>query len=120
MILAVLLIWCALALATALWLRHRLAAFQRLNDLNWAALVLIDIAAAFVVFWPLYLVGLLAARPLPWTTISTFCAACALQDRGWAVKAAAVIDALFFGLTSQRDHCMKSYVTWCAPLGEGA
>lgn len=120
MILALLLLWLVVAVMTAVALRQRFAFFQRLNDLHWQLLVLIDIVAAFAIFWPLYLIGVLAPRPGPWVTISTHCAACALQDRPWAVKAAAVIDVLFFVLTSQRDHCMQSYVRWCAPLGGDA
>lgn len=112
--------WLLTAALVAVWLRHRLTFFQRLNDLNWAALVLVDIVAAFVLFWPLYLVGLLAPRPGPWVTISTHCAACSLEDRTWAIKAAVVIDALFFVLTSQRDHCAKSYERWCSPLAPTA
>lgn len=96
-------------------LRHSFAFFQRLNDLNWQALVLIDIAAAFAIFWPLYLVGLLYERPLPWATISTFCGARAAAGDDWAIKIAAAIDALFFVLTSQRDHCARSYAKWAAP-----
>lgn len=110
--------YLALALASACWLRHRLVVFQRLNDMNWQTLVLIDIVAAFAIFWPLYVAGILHDRPLPWATISTFCAASALQNRTWAIKAAMAIDALFFVLTSQRDHCAKSYARWAAPMGE--
>lgn len=108
--------YLVVALTTAFWLRHLAPFFQRLNDLNWQALVTLDVIAAFVIFWPLYLVGVLRDRPLPWATISTFCAACALQDRPWALKATAAIDALFFVLTSQREHCLKAYARWSAPL----
>lgn len=110
--------YLALALVTAFWLRRRFAFFQRLNDLNWQALLLIDIAGAFLIFWPLYLIGLLDSRPGPWVTISTHCWACSLEGKGWATKTAAAIDALFFVLTSQKDHCAKSYARWCAPLGQ--
>lgn len=112
-------IWLALylglALGNAFWLRHIAGFFQRLNDLNWQALVLVDIGAAFVIFWPLYLVGAMKERPLPWTTISAMCGGNA--GKTWADKAAALIDALFFVLTSQRDHCAKAYAKWCAPMG---
>lgn len=109
-------IYLALAGSTGVWLRHRFALFQRMNDFHWAALVLFDIVAAFALFWPLYLIGVLTKRPLPWTTISTFCAACSAEGKPWAAKSAAVINALFFVLTSQRDHCAQSYKHWAAPL----
>lgn len=110
------LVWLVIAAMTAVSLRHHSAFFQRLNDLHWQALLLIDIVAAFILFWPLYVVGLMAPRPGPWVTISTHCWACSLDGARWAVKAVAAIDALFFVLTSQRDHCAKSYAAWAAPL----
>lgn len=113
-------IWLAyllFALMTAFYLRHHFALFQRLNDMHWQAMVLLDIALAFAIFWPLFLVGVLRDRPLPWATVSTFAASCALAGRGWAAKLAEVIDGVFYILTSQRDHCAKSYVRWSAPLG---
>lgn len=116
----VILAYLALALATAFGLRHRWAPFQRLNDLNWAALVLIDIVAAFAIFWPVYVIGLLRDRPLPWTTISTMCGCYARQKRLWAEVGELAIDGLFLALTSQSDHCRKSFQAWCAPLGESA
>jgi hypothetical protein len=108
--------YLALALATAFWLRHRWAFFQRLNDLNWQALLLIDIAAAFLIFWPLYLVAILRDRPLPWATISAICGCYTLKGRKWAEKASVAIDALFFVLTSQKHHCAEAYLSWSAPL----
>jgi hypothetical protein len=108
--------YLALAIATAFWLRHRFAFFQRLNDAHWQALTLLDIAAAFVIFWPLFLVGLLRERPLPWATISAMCGCYAKQNIGWAVVASAAIDALFFAVTSQAGHSFKAFSKWASPL----
>lgn len=112
--------YLALALATAFRLRKRWAVFQRLNDLNWAALVLIDIVAAFALFWPLFLIGVLRERPLPWTTISTMCGCYARQGKLWAQAGELAIDGLFLALTSQSGHCRKSFDAWRAPLGGAA
>ena len=112
--------WLLLAALTAIWFRHLSAFFQRLNDLNWQLLLLIDIAVAFVIFWPLYVLGIIAPRPGPWVTISTHCAACALEGQAWAIKAVVVIDALFFVLTGQEKHCAKSLAKWAAPLAPAA
>jgi hypothetical protein len=109
-------IWIALAVITGKWLRQRVPWFQRLNDFNWQALVLVDVVAAFVIFWPLYLLAVLDDRPLPWSTISTMCGYYALQGKAWAKISASLIDALFFALTGQRGHCLKSYYRWAAPL----
>lgn len=99
--------YLALALITAFRLRHKSAFFQRLNDINWDALVTLDILIGFVVFAPLYLLGILKERPDPGMTISCFAGRNAALGKGWAEKLAAAIDALFFIITSQRDHCAK-------------
>ncbi len=99
--------YLALAVLTAWRLRRRWALFQRLNDLNWDGLVTLDILAGFAVFGPLYLLGILRVRPEAGETISSFTGRYAAIEAGWAVKLAAAIDALFFVLTSQRDHCLK-------------
>lgn len=109
-------LYAAFAAVVAKWLRHRGRLFQRLNDLHWQALVLVDIVAAFVIFWPLYLFGLIAERPAPGQTISAMAGGWALQGRGWAIKASVAIDALFFVLTGQRDHCLKAHARWADPL----
>jgi hypothetical protein len=103
--------------AIAFWLRHQASVFQRLNDMHWQLLVLIDIIAAFLLFWPLYVARLLKERPLPWATISAIRGG--NVGRPWADRAAALIDAVFFVLTSQRGHCAKSYARWSNPLGAG-
>lgn len=113
-------IWaCAYLLfviATAYGLRLAAPIFQRVNDLHWQVLVLVDIVAAFVIFWPLYVAGVIIYRPRSGQTISAICGAGAARGVGWAVKAAALVDALFLVLTSQRDHCADAYRRWASPL----
>ena len=117
-------IWIALylafSIALAFWLRHRFGWAQRLNDMNWQAWVLLDIVAAFLIFWPLYLVGLVDDRPGNGLTISAYCGRSALMGKRWAKMASAVIDQLFLVLTSQSDHCAKAYTRWANPLGTGS
>lgn len=116
------LIWLALyllsSLAVAFWLRHHFAWAQRLNDCNWQAWVLLDIVAAFCLFWPLYLLSVVDDRPGNGLTISAYCGRNALMGRRWARIASALIDRLFRALTSQRDHCAKAYTRWANPLGD--
>lgn len=109
-------LYVALSLALAFWLRQRFAFAQRLNDANWQLWLLLDIAAAFMIFWPLYVVAILRERPLPWVTISAMCGCYALQGKRWAIAGSWAIDALFLVLTSQRDHCATAYRHWAAPL----
>ena len=114
-------IWIALYVVLsallAFWLRHRFPWAQRLNDCNWQAWVLLDIIAAFLIFWPLYLAGVIDDRPRNGLTVSGFCGRNALMGKRWARIASAVIDRLFLILTSQRDHCVKAYTLWYDPLG---
>lgn len=63
-------LYIAVSIALAFWLRHHLGWAQRLNDCNWQAWVLADIVAAFLIFWPIYLVGLVDDRPGNGLTIS--------------------------------------------------
>lgn len=109
--------YIALSLAIAFWLRRHFGWAQRLNDCNWQAWVLVDIVAAFLIFWPLYIVGLVDDRPGNGLTVSGYCGRSALLGRRWARLVSAVIDCLFFILTRQRDHCAKAYTRWGAPLG---
>ena len=102
------LVWLAFAAVNALWLRRRLAVLQRLNDVHWDALVTLDILAGFAIFNALHLPGLLAERPRAGATISAFAGRYAANGAGWAAKLAAGIDALFFILTSEHDHCEKA------------
>lgn len=118
--LMILAIWLALAIATAFWLRHRFTPFQRLNDFNWACLVLADILAGFVLFWLAYLAFLIDVRPPAGVTISAFCGWQADEGRRWAIIARTLIDGLFRLLTSQRDHCGKAFISWRAPLARKA
>lgn len=110
-------VYVALSLALAFGLRHVHPLAQRLNDMNWQAWLLLDIAAAFVLFWPAFVVGILRDRPLAWGTISAICGCYAGQGRAWARAGAAAIDALFLVLTSQRDHCATAYRNWGNPAG---
>lgn len=109
--------YIALSALVAFWLRHKLPIFQRVNDWNWQAWVLLDIIAAFLIFWPLYLAGVIDDRPRNGLTVSGFCGRNALMGKRWARIASAVIDRLFLILTSQRDHCVKAYTRWSDPLG---
>ena len=109
-------LYLAASLALAFWLRQRFGWAQRLNDCNWQAWVLVDIVAAFAIFWPLYLLGVIDDRPGNGLTISGYCGRNALLGHRWAKIAAAMIDWLFFTLTSQRDHCAKAYAKWANPL----
>ena len=110
-------LYVAASLALAFWLRQRFGWAQRLNDCNWQAWVLVDIVAAFAIFWPLYLLGVIDDRPGNGLTISGYCGRNALLGHRWAKIAAAMIDWLFFTLTSQRDHCAKAYTRWSDPMG---
>ncbi len=110
-------LYIAVSIALAFWLRHHFGWAQRLNDCNWQAWVLLDIVAAFLIFWPLYLVGVVGDRPGNGLTISAYCGRSALMGKRWAKIAAQVIDWPFFILTSQRDHCAKAYTRWANPLG---
>lgn len=110
-------IYLALSVALAFWLRHRFGWAQRINDCNWQAWVLVDIVAAFAIFWPLYLLGIIDDRPGNGLTISGYCGRNALLGKRWAKIASNLIDGLFFILTSQHDHCAKSYTRWANPLG---
>jgi hypothetical protein len=114
-------IWLAayvlFAVVVAKWLRQRVPWFQRVNDFNWQLLVLVDVVAAFAIFWPLYLLAVIDDRPLPWTTISTMFGYYALQGKAWARIGASLVDPLFLALTGQREHCRLSYVKWASPLG---
>ncbi len=96
--------------------RERSEFLQRLNDCNWQFLVLVDCLAAFVLFWPLYLLTVLSERPLPWTTISTMCGFYALVGTPWARLMSKPIDALFKALTSQEEHCLQSFLRWANPM----
>lgn len=109
--------YIAVSIALAFWLRHHFGWAQRLNDCNWQAWVLFDIVAAFLIFWPLYLVGVSDDRPRNGLTISGYCGRNALMGKRWARIASAVIDRLFLILTSQRDHCVKAYAKWADPMG---
>lgn len=114
-------IWLALYIAlsalVAFWLRHHFEWAQRINDFNWQAWVLVDIVAAFAIFWPLYLMGAIDDRPRNGLTVSGYCGRNTLMGKRWAKIASAVIDRLFLILTSQRDHCVKAYTRWSDPLG---
>lgn len=101
------LLYLAFAAVNAFTLRHWLSPFQRLNDVNWQALVLLDIAIAFAATSVLHLVGLYPTRPDPRETISSIVGRYAALGKRWALTAAQVIDSIFFVLTSQRDHCAK-------------
>lgn len=109
-------LYLAASVALAFGLRHIWPPFQRLNDANWQAWVLIDIVAAFLIFWPLYILGLLTDRPGNGLTISGYCGRNAALGHRWARIAAAMIDWLFLALTSQRDHCWNAYAKWASPL----
>lgn len=110
-------IYVAASLALAFWLRHRFGWAQRINDCNWQAWVLLDIVAAFCLFWPLYLMGVIDDRPGNGLTISGYCGRNALLGKRWARIAASFIDRLFLILTSQRDHCRKAFGNWADPMG---
>ena len=99
--------YLAFAIFNAFRLRHRAAFFQRLNDVHWQALVMLDVVAAWVIFGGLYLFGALHERPIAGETISRRCGREMLAGKIWAEKAAAGIDALFFIFTSQRNHCIN-------------
>lgn len=103
-------LWLAVAVLTPFWLRKRFAFCQRLNDVHWGLLVLLDIVVGFAVFNLLWLIAALGDRPRGGETISAFTGRCAQQDKAWAIKLAAAIDALFFVLTSQRDHCLREAI----------
>lgn len=109
-------IYPALSTLVAFLLRHKLPFFQRVNDWNWQAWVLLDIIAAFLIFWPPYLVGVIDDRPRNGLTVSGYCGRNALMGKRWARVASAVVDRLFLILTSQRDHCVKAYTRWSDPL----
>ena len=79
--------------------------------------MLVDIVAAFCLFWPLYLTGVVNDRPGNGLTISGYCGRNALLGHRWAKIVAAVIDWMFFIVTSQREHCAKSYTRWANPMG---
>ena len=100
-------LYLAFAIANAFWLRRRLALLQRLNDLNWQALVLIDVALAFPIFWTGYVAGLLKTRPAPLATLSALCGFYAARGVLAARIGAMAIDRVFFTLTSERDHCAR-------------
>lgn len=114
-------IWLALyllaAISNAWWLRNRWAWAQRANDCNWQAWVLLDIVAAFCLFWPPYIGNVIKDRPPPGITISAFVGWQASKKRRWALVAARIIDLPFFILLSQSDHCAKEYAKWADPLG---
>lgn len=99
-------IYLALAIINAFWLRHRAPIFQRLNDVNWQALVLIDICWAFGISGPLYVARIYPDRPDPRETISSIIGRHMLAGARWAWLAAKPIDWIFLILTSQRDHCL--------------
>lgn len=101
------LFYLAFAAVNAFALRHWLAPFQRLNDWNWQALVLIDIAIGFALFGALYVAGIYPGRPDPRETISSVVGRHLMLGKRWAVVAAKPIDWLFLVLTSQRGHCLK-------------
>lgn len=113
---------CAYGLAsaaTAFVLRHltRWPFFQRVNDANWRLLTLIDEAAAFLIFPPLYVFGLYPRRPMVGDTISSLAWAGELAGVRWCVPLRRAIDALFRVLTSQELHCEKAHAKWANPLG---
>ena len=88
--------------------------------MNWQAWVLADIVAAFLIFWPLYILGLVTDRPGNGLTISAYCGRNAMLGKRWAKIASAGIDRLFRILTSQSDHCAKAYARWANPLRAGS
>ncbi|MEZ5688697.1 MAG: hypothetical protein R3E21_07960 [Caenibius sp.] len=99
--------YVALSMVLAFWLRHRAPIFQRLNDVNWLALVLIDISVAFCLFGLLYILSIYQERPDPRETLSSVVGRHAIAGKRWATWAASAIDWIFLILTSQRDHCLK-------------
>lgn len=96
--------------------RKRSILLQRINDLNWQSLVLLDIIAAFLIFWPLYLVGVVEDRPLNGQTISAICGDGTEKGYRWAHIASETINLIFLVLTSQRDHCADAFRRWAYPL----
>lgn len=97
-------------------LRKTCGFFQRINDANWQALIVVDIVVAYFIFWPLYLVYILPSRPLPWATISATCGYYAREGKRWSIASAKIIDFIFLKVTGEKDHCDKSYINWSAPV----
>lgn len=114
-------IWLSLyalsSLAIAFRLRQRWAWAQRVNDANWRLLTLINEVAVFLLFVPLYALGLYPRMPLVGDTISSLCWAGELAGLRWCRWLRIGIDALFHLLTSQLHHCEKAYAKWANPLG---
>ncbi len=110
-------LYIALSLLLAFVLRQRWAWAQRANDANWRAITLADELAAFLIFVPLHAIGLFPIRPSVGDTISSLSWAGEQFGLRWCRPVRRAIDALFWLLTSQRDHCRKAYAKWANPLG---
>lgn len=78
---------------------------RRLGAVALAWLVLIDCVACTAWLSPLYLVGL-ADRPSGRQLISAYVGAAAINGRRWGLRAAAVIDRLFWW---SPDHCRACF-----------
>ena len=110
------LIYTLFSILCAFRLRSNIPFAQRITDFNWQVLVLIDIIAAFVIFAPFYVIGLVDHHPGNGQTISSFSYRNHIQDKMWAAVMVTLIDKLFHITTSQENHCEKAYNSWIEPL----
>ena len=117
-ILIALVAYAAGSLLLGLRLRRDFAWAQRANDCNWRLLVLIDEAAAFVIFGLLHLVGAFPRRPTVGDTISALAWWGEQEGIAWCRPLRRAVDALFL-LVGQRDHCRKAFEAWANPLKTG-
>ncbi|MFA7597666.1 MAG: hypothetical protein WCY92_15065 [Novosphingobium sp.] len=113
-------LYAAASMANAFWLRQRFAICQRMNDVNWRILTLIDEVGAFAIFTPLYVLGLFPRMPMVGDTISSLAWAGELAGVRWCAPLRIAIDALFRLLTSQRHHCHDAWAKWADPMAASA
>lgn len=105
------------SIINASFLRKYFKFAQRINDVNWQLLVLIDIIVAFFLFGPFYILGWVTELPGDGQTISSYLYRNSIKNKTWANLSVKIIDKIFNVLTGQEYHCKKAYEDWTNPSG---
>lgn len=113
----ILVYYLTFSIINASFLRKYLKVAQRINDVNWQLLVLIDIIVAFFLFGPFYILGWVTELRGDGQTVSSYSYRNAIKGKSWAIISVRIIDKVFNMLTGQQEHCKKAYEDWTNPNG---